>query len=190
MATDSATTSPSTYRQMFSIIMSSFADSADVATCYAIACPGRAIDDQEIVGITFPLEELVLRDLEAYGSEVLSNRNSPHYMLKDVIPFIEKYMIWFDVAPSGPDLLKYTLAFGLGLEAYAKKTAERPIVTKIVQIQTVRRVRTVAGLARADRVPPPVVMAKKILKVWNEERRSDLLGQYGTYVAFKTWSLG
>ena len=175
---------------MFSIIVSSFADSADVERCYRIACPNRAIDDQEVVGITYPLEELVLRNLEAYSKEVLSNPSSPHYMLKDVIPFIEKYMTWFDVTPSGPDLLKYTLAFGLGLEAYTKKTAERPIVTKIVQIQTVRRVRTVAGLARADQVPPPATMAKKILKVWNEERRGELLGQYGTYVAFKTWSLG
>jgi hypothetical protein len=67
----------------------------------------------------------------------------------------------------------------MALEKYTQDTAERPIVSKIVRVQTLRRMRAVAGLQRADKVAPPAIMARKIFKVWNEDRREDLLGHYG-----------
>lgn len=183
-------TSPQTYQMLLATISRDFADNADVARSFAMVYPDRDINDQEIVGNNVPLAELVAANVGAYASEVLCNTQSKHYMLRDMNPVIQTYLRTFDVIANGPDLLKYTLAFGMGLEEYTKKKGERPIVTKIIRVQTLRRLRTVAGITRADRIPPPVVMARKIFKVWNDDRQVDILGLYGTYMVFKTWSLG
>ncbi len=190
MATSSPTTSPGTYQRMLGMIAKNFCDPSDIVRCYSMVYPDREIDDPDIVGITYSLEDLVISNVESYADQVLLNKSSPYYLLKDMCPFIEKYLRTFDVIAYGPDLMKYTLAFGMGLDNYTQDRGERAIVSKIVRLQTIRRLRAVAGLARADLVPPPAVMARKIFKVWNDDKREDLLGHYGTYMTFKTWSLG
>lgn len=190
MATSSPTTSPATYQKLFGTLAQNFAAPQDVAKCFAIICPGKSITDLEIVGNGVSLEELVVANVDMYANEVLSNAGGRYYMLKDTQAFIDEYLKMFDVVASGPDLIKYTLAFGMGLEQYTVDLGERVIITALVRVQTLRLLRAAAGIARADQIPPPLVMAKKIVKVWTEDRRADLLGKYGTYMALKTWSLG
>jgi hypothetical protein len=69
--------------------------------------------------------------------------------------------------------------------------AERPIIRMLGRMRTIRLLNAAAGLTRADQQGPPVVMVRKVMRIWQDlDGRDGLLGRYGTYMTFKTWSLG
>lgn len=183
--------SPAVFAQMLQLIGTSFADPGPIEADFQVLYPGRDWRDPDFIGAGATLHELYLANVEGFATEVLENKGGRFYELKGISRSVTKYMVRFDVKPNGPDLLKYTLGFGLCFDAYMTQQAERTIIRMLGRMRTIRLMNATSALARTDGKPPPDVMVRKLLNVWKDlDGREELVGKYGTYLTFKTWSLG
>lgn len=183
--------SPEAFSQLLSLIASGFADPVPIEADFQVLYPGRDWRDPDFIGAGATLHELYMANVEGFVTEVVDRQDSRFYQLQSISRAVNRYLQQFDVQPCGPDLLKYTLGFGLCFDAYMADRAERPIVRMLGRMRTIRLMNAAAGLTRSDQQGPPVVMVRKVLRIWQDvDGRDGLLGRYGTYMVFKTWSLG
>lgn len=147
------------------------------------------MDDQEYKGPGPSLPYLYHANVKGFAGEVLSPE-SKYYLLGGMLYEVNAYLQYFDVRPNGPDILKHALGFGLALHSYLEEAGERHIIRALVLMRTIRVMNALAALNRADGTAPPMVMVRKIMKVWRNDHHVKMLGSYGTYMMFKTWSLG
>lgn len=182
---------PAAFGELLAIIVENFADAKSTRQDFDCIYPGKDIDDQEYIGAGLALPVLYQAGVEGFIQKVLNDQGSPYYRLRAISSQITKYMNYFDDRPDGPDLMKYFLGFGLCLDHYLKSGADRPIVRMLARMRTVRMLHVIAAMSRPDGLEPPSVMTRKLLRIWQElDNDTALMGKYGTYLVYKTWSLG
>jgi hypothetical protein len=177
----------------FSVILENiakgFADPFGVEIVFKRLTGGREMNDPEIVGMGMHADELLLAHLEGFVDKVLNDPQSEFYHLLNS-DFVYNYLYYFDVKPSGPDVMKYIWAFGKEFERYAGALGERHLVTSMIRAITVRLLRNAAAASNSRNEKPPAVMVDKIYKICHDtDKTSAFVGQYGPYMLFKTWAL-
>jgi hypothetical protein len=125
------------FSQLLSLIATSFADPAPIEADFQVVYPGRDWRDPDFIGAGATLHELYLANVEGFVTEVLDRPESRFYQLQSISRAVNRYLQQFDVQPCGPDLLKYTLGFGLCFDAYMASLAERPIIRLLGRMRTI-----------------------------------------------------
>lgn len=175
---------------LLQVLIQAFGDPSLVEKDFQALYPDKDMNDQEFRGAGPTLPELYVADLSGFADEILSKQNGEYYLLNCASDSVNGYLKYFDVKAKGPDALKHAMQFGFYFERYLAKVAERPIIAALARMRMIRVLHALSGQHRQDLRSPPIVMVRKILKVWKNENQEQLLGWYGTYMLFKTWSLG
>jgi len=162
-----------------------FADDVGVHQVFEMLYPNYSYKHPDVVGMGMPVDELVFGYVHGFYKEV-QDVSSPHYMFKSLDNHVNAYLKRFDVKPEGADVLKYICAFGYELEQSIRAKGERELVCTMIRLNTIRLLRAAAGLKTGCK--PPERMVQKIFKIWRDNDAMELLGKYGTYMMFKTWT--
>lgn len=166
-------------------VYASFAEPAGVRQVFDMLYPDYSYSHPDVVGMGMAVDELVLGYVRGFYREV-RDASSPHYMFKSLDNHVNAYLKRFDVKPEGADVLKYICALGYELEQSIRAKGERELVCTMIRLNTVRLLRAAAGLKTGCK--PPERMVQKIFKIWRANDALELLGKYGTYMMFKTWT--
>lgn len=178
------------FQQLLQGIVTDFADPQPLVLEFDFLEPGRDLFDPDFIGAGATVPELYAANMKGFVDEVLGSAGSPYYHLANMAAEVATYLKRFDVIPHGPDIMKYTLAFGVAFERYMREKGERPLMWQFARMRTLRLMRGAAASCRADGAAAPVVMVRKVMRSWKEEQTHRDLGAYGTYMIFKAWSLG
>jgi hypothetical protein len=170
-------------------LLTGFSDRAGIGEVFQLLYPGEGFNYVEAVGMGPGADELVLSHVEDFFAQIWSP-GSPHYMLKSVTAHVKPYIRKFDVMPRAADVLKYICGFAYELENYAGRYGERELVKTMIRLNAIRLLRNASGMQHPAKAFPPDVMVRKFFNIWRHDDQDVLLGRYGTYMAFKTWSLG
>ncbi|MFL9942913.1 hypothetical protein [Paraburkholderia graminis] len=175
-------------REVLKAVLTGFSDPHGIAEVFGILYPGHTPDFVDVVGMGPHADELMVSHVRAFFNEA-KNPDSRHHMFKSVTAHVGDYLTKFDVKPNGPDVFKFICGFAYELERFSSRLGERHLVTAMIRVNTVRMLRNAAEMKHPQHAQIPDVMLRKLFNVWKEDEQAQLLGRYGTYMLFKTWSL-
>lgn len=166
-------------------VYASFADEKGVREVFDMLCPGQNYSHPDLVGMGMTVDELIYGYVHGFAHEMLDPK-SPHYNGKSLTDHVNTYLRYFDVKPDGGDVLKYICAFGYELERKVRAQGERELVCSLIRMNTLRMLRNVTAIRAGHRLPER--MLQKIYKIWIDNKVVEMMGMYGTYMLFKTWT--
>lgn len=156
------------------VLAGTFADPTPLDLDFRALNARLSIFNAEDAGAAGTLTDLYTAGVIGFTRDVLINKDSPHYELASTHGLVDQYLDYFDIDRDGPDMLKYSLAFGMALSLFFKSNGERLILSALARMRTLRVMRSLAAEARPDQAAPARVMVEKLQKIWKEEEHERL----------------